>query len=167
MTDREKFRLTQIVEKLNQWTFRISLAIAMLGFAYDMTFQELVREQMMQGNLSLDGWLLFLHNNFAGDIGNAFAYAYISILAEIANLEFQESEVGDRLKKATDKITLVVPYFLAIFFIIGATDGETNQYIFKWGTPDKLDLVGAYYGIAVALVSYLKFRKKVFPRDDN
>lgn len=147
----------------------VSLAIALAGILYDETAQELIREEVAKGNLHLNEFLLFFNDNFVGDIGNAFGFVFaIPLLTEVINWEVQKSqELSEQTKKVSEFASLIAPFAMAVLFLAGAIDGETSQRIFKWGTPDKLDLVGAVYGTAVALVSILKLRDKVFPRKNT
>lgn len=150
--------------KAMELLYRFSLAVALLGITYDLTIQEMIREKQASGEFELNGAFQFWHDNFVGDISNAFAYVFgIPVVAGVINAELQRSEeISDQLKQIAENITMILPYVMAIFFLLGAIDGETNQYIFAWGTPDRHDLVGAIYGTIVALNSAVLFRKKIY-----
>ena len=146
--------------------YHANLTVSMLAIGYDLTIQELVRERERAGTLTLEPHLAVLHNNFVGDIGEAFAYVFVApTVAEVINFGVQQSEnVSEGVKKVFEVGTQILPYCMAILFLAAAFDGETAQRIFKWGTPDAADLFGVSYGTAVALITALRFRNRVFPR---
>ncbi|MCX6730543.1 MAG: hypothetical protein NTZ55_01725 [Candidatus Roizmanbacteria bacterium] len=154
------------VRKFLNTVYWVNLPVALLGIVHDLTGQELIREQQAQNALQLTQSAQFLNNNFVGDIGNAFACVFgVPAVMEIVNSEIQKSDISEPAKGMSEFITNIAPFAIAALFIAGAIDGETAQHVVKWGTPDKLDLIGAAYGTAVALPSILKFRNAVFPRN--
>lgn len=158
----EKSPLKKILNGI-YWT---SLSVALLAISHDLTGQELIREQQAKGLIELNSITKFINNNFVGDIGNAFASVFgVPVIMESINLGIQNSEnTKNWVKSLSKNLTLIAPFAIATLFMAGAIDAETSQHFIKWGTPVKLDLVGAAYGTAVALPSILKFRKKVFPK---
>ena len=149
--------------------YNANLTVSMLAIGYDLTIQELVRERKRAWTLTLEPHLAVLHNNFVGDIGEAFAYVFVApTVAEVINFGVQQSEnISEGVKKVFEVGTQILPYCMAIFFLAAAFDGETAQHIFKWGTPDAGDLYGVTYGTAMALITALKFRNRVFPRGSS
>jgi len=158
-------KLESEINKLYSKIYWLNLSIALLAITYDLTLQEVIREQQAQG-LKLPELLNFLHQNFAGDIGNAFSFVFgISTIIEIINQEIQQQQNNENLKKVFEIFSALAPYLLAAFFFLASIDGETSQQIFKWGTPDKNDLYGAFFGIMVAFASIIKFKKAIYPKE--
>lgn len=149
--------------------YNANLAVSMLAIGYDLTLQELVREKQRAGTLTLEPHLAVLHDNFVGDIGEAFAYVFVApTVAEVINFGIQQSEnVSEGVKKIFETGTQILPYVMAILFMAAAFDGETAQHIFKWGTPDAGDLYGVTYGTIMALITAIRFRNRVFPRETS
>lgn len=153
------------LKKIFNAAYWINLPIALLSIAHDLTLQEYIREQQVKGVMKLGTVATFINDNFVGDVGNAFAAVFgVPLVAEVINHEVQKGNANEGVKKLSRFVSFVAPFAMAALFLAGAVDGETNQHIIEWGTPEKGDLVGAIYGTAVALPSILKLRGKVFPR---
>ncbi len=143
-----------------------NLLICIGAIIHDLSTQEFIREGEVSGAISLNAQTSFLNENFVGDIGEAFACIFaVPVIIELINWSIQQSRVSESTKKLSEGFSLILPFLITILFLLGATDGESSQQIFKYGTADPKDLVGAYYGAAVALVSILKFRQLVFSRN--
>ena len=142
-----------------------NLGLAILGITWANTGQKIVREEQARG-LQLAPLPRFINDNCIGDLSNAFAAILgFPVIAEIINLEIQKSPAqSERVKKVSQFVTDVAPYVMTGLFVAAAIDAETGQKILKEGTPDKLDLVGAFWGASVAFPTVIKFKNKVYPK---
>lgn len=156
--------------RLSQKNIEILLVlIAVLFMGYDLTVQELVREKITADELTLPPLLQFLHDNFAGDIINAFATVFfIPTVSKLVLTEDKPSpenpKLFDRLKEPFLK---TLPWVMAIAFLGVALDAETTQRYFEYGTPDPLDLTGALYGTLTALLSYFRLTAQLYKPDGS
>lgn len=143
-----------------------NLAISLGSIFWDLGPQELVREKVSSGEVTLGPVADFLNNNFVGDVGNAFAaVAGVPFVAEVINSGIQKGDFSETTKSASENITKALPFLMFFLFLLASYDAETSQMLIKSGTPTQLDLVGAYYGALVALPTVLKARRAIFRSD--
>ena len=152
------------LRKFVDTSFWVTQGISLTSIAHDLTTQEIVREKVVAGEIVLGPIAHFLNEHFVGDVGNAYAAIFlIPVICEFINKEILNNEnISALVKDISRLVTTVSPYLMAALFLGVAYNVEMSTNILGAGTGDKLDYVGAAWGVMTALPAVVKFNNRVF-----